>query len=90
MGTSALKIVGWNAAATLGVALTSSAVTLALTQLGHYSLDVPQDIKKLHPLPFGFLLSWQARLQASMYVKKQLSFQWTSIITLFPRMRFQC
>ena len=67
MTTSALKIVGWNTAATFGVALTSSSVTLALNQLGHYSLDVPQDIKQISSAAIRFF-AFIAGTAAGFYV----------------------
>jgi hypothetical protein len=56
MTIDAFKIIGSNAVATFGIALTSSTFTLALSKLGHYSFDVLQDIKKLHQLPSGHML----------------------------------
>jgi hypothetical protein len=41
-----MKHVGWNAAMTLGVALTSGTVTLIVSKAGHASFEIPQDIKK--------------------------------------------
>jgi hypothetical protein len=48
MGITAavMKNVGWNTAATFGVAFTSGAVTYAVSKMGHTTFEVTQDIKK--------------------------------------------
>ena len=77
-----MKNVGWNTAATFGVAFTSGAVTFAVNRMSHAAFEIPQDIKKTSSAVIR-LLAFVSGSTVGLYVLSK-----TTVVTMDPDQTF--